>query len=288
MWAGFDAVRYNNQRRGPTGAEGAIEDELRGAGWVVRNRAEAAFAAPDDAPEKAFFSRLVIDAIARWEGGFRITGTPLDADPLKAFGQNLGNFYSGAQLSNLGPMSGHPPVLHNWESNGNPLKPDANATIAYNVKQRIWQAGEAGSFTSPWMQYYTLYALARVLELGFPAKALMVYSGQWLTDMLLHSGEPRLSALYQHPVERAGGGSMTWDEVRSKGFTSDYLTNGMPGYFARQLQPDGRAAWMTPGLAALVNLKTPDAPAAWAWFHANVYNKIDFATDPRWAILPRQ
>ena len=59
MWAGFSAARYSvgdsPKSRGPTGAEGAIGDELRGAGWVVRNRAEAAFAAPDGSARKGLF-----------------------------------------------------------------------------------------------------------------------------------------------------------------------------------------------------------------------------------------
>ena len=67
MWAGFSAARYSvassPKSRGPTGAEGGIGDELRGAGWVVRNRAEAAFAAPDGAPEKTYFRYLTNDAI---------------------------------------------------------------------------------------------------------------------------------------------------------------------------------------------------------------------------------
>ena len=73
MWAGFSAARYtvasSPQSRGPTGAEGGIGDELRGAGWVLRNRAETAFAAPDGTPEKTYFRYLTNDAIARWEGG---------------------------------------------------------------------------------------------------------------------------------------------------------------------------------------------------------------------------
>ena len=120
MWAGFSAARYTGDThvsgRGPTGAEGGINDQLRGAGWVLRNRAEAAFAAPDRAPEKSYFRYLTNEAIARWEGGFGISGTSFDGSAVKSWGQRVGNFYS----CNNGPVSCQPPALHNWESNGNP------------------------------------------------------------------------------------------------------------------------------------------------------------------------
>ena len=80
MWAGLSAARYTGDihvsGRGPTGAEGGINDQLRGAGWVLRNRAEAAIAAPDRAPEKSYFRYLTNEAIARWEGEFGIAEPP--------------------------------------------------------------------------------------------------------------------------------------------------------------------------------------------------------------------
>ena len=167
MWAGFSAARYSvsnsPKSRGPTGAEGAIGDELRGAGWVLRNRAETAVAASDGTPEKTYFRYLTNDAIARWEGGFRIGGTPFDGSAVKLWGQTIGDGYS----CNGGPVSCQPPALHNWESNGNPARPESNSTVMNNEKHGIWRAGVAGSFTSPWMQYFVVYALGRVRELGF-------------------------------------------------------------------------------------------------------------------------
>ena len=89
LWAGFTAARYNGADtgdsggRGPTGIEGGIDDQTRGAAWVLRNRAETAFAAPDSDPEKAYFTYLTNDALARWEGSFGITGTAYDGQPLR-------------------------------------------------------------------------------------------------------------------------------------------------------------------------------------------------------------
>ncbi|HEU0157012.1 MAG TPA: hypothetical protein VFQ82_13145, partial [Stellaceae bacterium] len=120
LWAGFTAGFTNGAAtgypygRGPTGAEGGEADELRAAGWLLRSRAEAAFIAPDSDPEKAYFTTLTNDALARWEGGLGLTGTALDGSAEKVWGAAMGNNYSG----NNGPVSYKPPVLHGWESNG--------------------------------------------------------------------------------------------------------------------------------------------------------------------------
>ncbi len=288
MWAGFSAARYSvgssSLSRGPTGAEGGIGDEVRGAGWVLRNRAETAFAAPDGSPEQTYFRYLTNDAIARWEGGFHIDGTPFDEAAVKVWGQRIGNGYS----CNAGPVSCQPPALHNWESNGNPLHPESNSTVMYNEKQGIWRAGVAGSFTSPWMQYYVLYALGRVNELGFASKVLLSYSGKWLTDMIRTSGNPYAPAIYQLPVEKSGGGYFTsWTETIAV-FTPEHLKNYLPSYFAKNLSADGRQVWATPGLAYLVDGSDTGASEAWRWWVSNVYSKVrDFDGDPKWAIVPR-
>ncbi len=86
MWAGFSAAQSlddptHPDGRGPDGTYGAINGELRGAAWVGRSRAEAAFIAPDGAPEKAYFTYLMNDAIARMEGASRSPARPMTALP---------------------------------------------------------------------------------------------------------------------------------------------------------------------------------------------------------------
>ena len=98
--------------RGPDGTYGAISDSPRGEAWVLRNRAETAFAAPDNDPEKAYFIYLTNDALARWEGGVGITGTVFDGSPIK----NWGIQYGDSLTTNGGIVSGKAPPLHNTES----------------------------------------------------------------------------------------------------------------------------------------------------------------------------
>ena len=117
LWAGSDALRTPGDAtmypygRGPTGAEGAIKSEIRGDGWAIRNRAETAFIAPDADPEKAYFTALTNDALARWEGGFNITGTPYQGNTMWNWGRQQG-------VANIpgAPLIGTIPTLHAWET----------------------------------------------------------------------------------------------------------------------------------------------------------------------------
>ncbi len=288
MWAGFGAMQANGAvpttvgGRGPTGAEGVLTLQLRGQGWAIRSRAEVALAAPDDAPEKEYFTYLISDAIARWEGGLDIVGTSLDSDPTKVWGSLRGNYFT----NNGGPFARQPPTLHNWEANGNPTV--ANATVQNNESQGIFQVGTVGNFTSPWMLMYDLYGFGRAQELGFPIEAIMTYTNKWFTDAILHSGEPRLIRVYQMPVEKKGGGFMTFSEILTNGLTSNYLASVLPPTFISDLGPDGRTFWAAPGMAMAKDFGISEASSAYAWYKTHVYDAVPGKnTNPKWAIVPR-
>jgi len=175
---------------------GAIHDEVRGNGWIARNRAETAFAEPDGTPEKAYFTALMDEALERWEGGFNITGTPFDGTPMKVWGHKVGNDQGASSPSAVNQV---PPTLHNWLSNCAVLNPgplgcEQNSTFARNV---------VGSYGAPWMEWYDLYALGRAAELGFRSGAIDQYLGKYAIDMINVSGAPDMVALYESPVEMA-------------------------------------------------------------------------------------
>ena len=122
-WAGITAAITTGDPggnaayfRGPTGAYGGIASETRAAAWTIRGRAETAFAAPDGSPEKAYFTYLTNDALARWEGGLGVTGTPFDGSAVKVWGANYGNSYSTNAGQPASPVNGQAPALGNWGS----------------------------------------------------------------------------------------------------------------------------------------------------------------------------
>lgn len=95
MWAAYDAATNlggtaptnpaSILNRGPTGAEGGADYELRGSGWMLRSRAEDAFASVQD---------LSDDPDARGSAGSAIPTAPREIDemcvpgPLYAFQSN--------------------------------------------------------------------------------------------------------------------------------------------------------------------------------------------------------
>jgi hypothetical protein len=141
LWAGFSAAAYNGANtncscgRGPTGAEGGIADETRGAAWVGRNRAETAFIAPDSDPEKAYFTYLMNDALAKWEGGLGITGTVFDGTAEKLWSAKYGNYYSVTPGGK--PANGSVSPLGNWQASGSPAN-GTDASIRSNVVSGIY------------------------------------------------------------------------------------------------------------------------------------------------------
>ncbi|HEY1301149.1 MAG TPA: hypothetical protein VGF07_11680, partial [Stellaceae bacterium] len=295
LWAGFTAALTNGAAtgysygRGPTGAEGGEAGELRAAGWLLRSRAEAAFAAPDSDPEKAYFTTLTNDALARWEGGFGLTGTAYDGSAEKVWGASVGNHYT----NNNGPQNLKPPTLHGWESNGFPNGTDA--TIVNNQNAGIYAPGMVGSFTAPWMQNFVLYGLGRAKELGFAAGPLLDWTAVWLNAQVAFDG--RLLAVYQQPVEAnfktnpSGGFFPSWAAVEAA-LAPAYTApgGGLNQDFAGRTLADSYLGWLQAG-ASYVGAE-PGGAATWTWYDHNVRQPIAVSAqpqsaEPKWAILPR-
>ena len=300
-WAGFAAFSGNgtatvyNFGRGPTGAEGGISDETRGLGWVLRSRAETAFIAPDADPEKAYFSYLVNDALARWEGVAGITGTAYQTAP-PVPGSTMNMWQWGKQTGNhQAPYMQSPSPLHMWESLCNPATP-CDASIGSGTPTSLF-AADVGSDMSPWMQNYFLYGLARAKELGFAAGPLVSWTAQYNIGMTLDSGLPIINALYRMPVARIRTTDwyQTWPQVAAalnpsyaNGSSNLGYSGGLPGYFASQGYSESYLA-AAYGAAALI-ADEPRGDQNWAWFKAHqpgITNGGPWGVDPRWYFAPR-
>ena len=279
-WASISALFYS--RRGPTGAEGGIEDELRGAGRVFRNRVNAAYAAPDTAPEKIFFSQLALDAIAKWEGMLQITGTAFSGTAITVYQETYGEYYAGGVSPGAGILA--PPLGH-WEANGD------QRAVEMDVSQGTFKSGFATSFTSTWMQHHAMEGLAVGLDQGFPVEALLLHTGKWYITGILSSGNPKLAnGAYHMPASGPGGGYFTTWAQAIDVYTDNYKNNIFPGYWRQNSVVDDRQVAASPAMAALVNPGAPGAAAAWTWYDTNVYAPAKagwFSTVPGYAIRPR-
>jgi hypothetical protein len=274
--------------RGPNGTYGGLwgYKAARAVAWTLRGRAEAAFAAPDGAPEKFYFTYMTNDAISKWEGGLGITGTPFDGNAEKVWAAKWGDPWTTNPHS---PVSGQVPPLGNMASICDPggSAPLCNYSAA---TQTAWglKVGANGSLDDPWMNFYLEYAVGRTAELGFAVRPIQLQLGK-LPIGIIASSQPWLLGVYTTGVEKTGGGWWpSWNDLIANGMDSTYVAS-LKTHWANGLQ-GGRQTWVTPGLAMLVDAGAPGATAAWNWYKTNAYSVTPaayLARDPRWAIVPR-
>jgi hypothetical protein len=312
-WAGFTAMRtgcFGHGGRAPTPscAGGGISDEVRGQGWVIRSRAETAFIAPDADPEKAFFTYLTNDALARWIGSIaysaQIDPSPYETAPpvpgaamnMWQYGKAQGNYNTTATNSwahsyTVGPI--HAIGLDCDPGRGS----DCGGFVATRGTPASPWTADTGSGAAPWMQNYMFYGVARAAELGFAAGPLKKWMAGFITGQIVESGNPQIIAIYGMPYTSAStlDWLQSWSDVLAHiqpgyldGSNTTVYTGGLPAYFASQLNSGTYVAPAT--VAAAFAADETNGAAAWAWAQTNTYPFIargDYGIDPRWSILPR-
>jgi hypothetical protein len=268
LWAGASAHHTNGAAswyaygRGPTGAEGVIDGEVRALGWVLRNRALTAFLAPDAAPEKAYFRQLIDDTLAGWEGKYDVRD---------------GAFY------------------------GTPIWQWANQFIAkpYVNPLRFMEKDEykVNGGQSPWMVNYLIYALGVTKEMGYAtADGMLKWLAPWLTGMVTDpSFNPTMVGVYQQPTGPAGTASFytNWASVKSASPVGDQQRTTLG------VLPAGTVSWgesldvqhgydLIAVMAGSFIQPYTKGAETWQWLKTNGYDRVpNFSTNPKWAILPR-
>jgi len=258
LWAGASAHYTNGAAtnyaygRGPTGAEGVIDGEVRALGWVLRNRALTAYLAPDAAAEKQYFRQLIDDALAGWEGRYDVRD---------------GAFY------------GTP--IWQW-ANQFVAKPYVNPLRFMEKNAAMLNGGQ-----SPWMVNYLIYALGVTKEMGYPADGMLKWLAPWLTGMVTDpSFNPNMVGVYQQPTGPAGAAGFytDWASVKSASPLTDQqkttlgdLSNVQHGYEIIAV------------MAGAFTEPYAKGGEAWQWLKTNGYDRIqNFSTNPKWAIMPRK
>lgn len=276
FWAAWSAAATNPSNevfwgRGPTGSTGGINGEVRHDAWIFRNRAQAAFLAPDGTLEKTYFTKLTNDAIAIWEGTVNLTGTANQASANWSWGQTVAVQKYGVH----GAPSATVPPLCFWEEG--PTTPGWSDDVDPAV---------ANNFTLPWQQNFLIYAFGRARELGFQTGPLISWTSQLLIGQLTNAGyDPYLSAAYRMPTIKKENNlyfSLWSDEKR--GFLNSYnaqadfasdLVDPNHGYPAIEIPATAVAAGEAGGLRA------------WGFIQQNVLISPTLNDNPKWVILPR-
>ncbi len=241
-WAAYDQFASWQGNRGPTG--GMADNELRGAGWMLRSRAEAAFAAPDNDPFKPYLVALTQSDIAAWEGAMGVSDPALSGTAEYQWAQGYGDPESQTNF-------GHPPpapALGQW------------AASLPNVSPNNFEAQLASTngtaYTANYMNWYVAYAVGRAAELGFAAKPLALYSGAYLTG-LINGPDPTLIAAYTLPTMLTTGqitsfpaliASLATPWLTGVNYTGGSTQGPLPQQFRASLYAQGYNAY---ALAAL-------------------------------------
>jgi hypothetical protein len=285
FFASWSAARHSHGNnayfsRGPTGSEGGLSEETRGEAWVFRNRAQTAYWAPDGSPEKAYFEKLLMDAIAVWEGRTNVRGTSFQGTPLWTWGNTIGvGRFGGAGV----------PLLHVWDK----------GIAGYGASVFV-DPGKTDLSDATWMYNFLIYSLGRAQELGYPTDSLLTWTGDWLNGQISDPGyDPYLSGAYTLPVTRKTDGKFfsDWADVKAA-FRSPFVENGdgwcngpptcTPAEFFNGLGKDGDHGYAFIAMAAASMVADrPGGASSWAWMAANALNSPALDVNPKWAILPR-
>ncbi|HEX4949115.1 MAG TPA: BACON domain-containing protein [Blastocatellia bacterium] len=255
--------------RGPTPDSGGIQGEVRGDAWLFKNRVQAAFLAPDGAPEKNYFTKLTNDAIAIWEGAIGLTGTPNQGNA----NWNWGNTYATRKYGDHGVPT--TPPLRYWEEGG----------TVYAWSEDVDPA-KATNRTPHWQHAFLIYSLGHAKNLGFSTGGLLSWLAPLTIGQLTDPGyDPYIVAAYQMPSVRLMDNCYysLWPDNR-QGFLNSYNPQTD---FLNQLNQDVNHGYpyvaMT-GAAYAAN--EPGGSAAWAFMQQQVMPSPLLNNNPKWAILP--
>lgn len=268
FWASWSAHFLNGAAtmyswgRGPTGAEGGLTGQIRAQAWVFRNRALAAFCAPDNSDEKTYFDMLTKDAIEVWEGQHDLQSSP----NVNSANWNWGKQYRfDSQLGN--------PALNQWERGGTPF-----AQFNYGIDPAI--TSEA---VSNFEQHYMMSSLGRGRELGYDMDELIKYFAVHYIGQVTAPGYNKyLLCNGRVPTVQASNGQYfsTWASLKT-GYDAAWQVKSSYDL----LYPYDYSFL---GLTAMSYVKCePGGDSAWSVVETEILPAPSLLTDPKFAIVPR-
>ena len=268
--------------RGPTGAYGGVASETRAAAWTMRGRAETAFAAPDGSPGKGVFHL----SDQRRAGALgRRSASP--ARPSTAAPRRSGGRRPETPIPRSARSACRPWAIRTTSAAPSPSL-RARPTPA---RKPVVNAGQVTGFTSPWMNWYLIYALGREKELGFAVEPILAKTAPFLVGMV-NSSLPQMINNYWLPVAD-GNHNLARKLARGRGDIHPQLrldresapANSVIANYESDLRNDGYPAYAI--AAGAMAAGEPGGAAAWNWLHTNPYPAIDFADAPKWNLVPR-
>lgn len=263
--ASYGITKSTPHSRGPNdrhGWGGMTNNQIRGIAWSFRNRVQMAALAPDDSPEKEYFTEMTSHAITNFES---ILNLPASLPEYSDYWQwGMDNHYDIYSHSG----SREPNTLQYW------IPPTTDNGYGCD------ESKDVAASTRPWQVNLVLFALGRGEELGFNTTQLRQFTGQHLVDMLTHPDySPYFVQLSEEPVIQASTGQyfQTWADLYNE-ICQDHV--GDTPIFEREYlsYSMGASSFMT---------DLPNGDMAWDFIVENAANNPSLNNNPEWALLPR-
>ncbi|NUM37036.1 MAG: hypothetical protein HUU50_21045, partial [Candidatus Brocadiae bacterium] len=270
FWASWSAAAHNGgpevwYGRGPAGC-GGIQGEIRGEAWVFRSRVRTAFLAPDGSEEKAYFAKLIEDAIAIWEGQRNITGTSYENTAQWKWGNTIGKgMWEGSDI----------PALHFWQR-GN----------AAHVNDESVDSNTTLEAIAPWQLNFMMFSLGHARELGYKTDAL----AKWLAELIVQSvnefGVDKMSAYRMPTVSKKENKFFANYNEMKDGYNSAY---SFKEFFESNLRDPvhGYAYILIPSVAMAKDTGIEGGKEAWNAVKQQILIFPAVNYYPKWVIFPR-
>ena len=270
FWASWSAAASNGGTeiwygRGPTGS-GGLQGEIRGEAWIFRSRVRTAFIAPDGSDEKAYFTKLIDDAIAIWEGQRNITGTIYENTPTWKWGNTIGKgLWEGFDV----------PALHFWQR-GN----------VGHVNDDSIDSNTTAEAIAPWQLNFMMFSLGHAKELGYKTDALAQWLAQLITQSVIEFGVDKVSAYRMPTVSKKENKFFASYNEMKEGYSSAY---SFKEFFEANLRDPvhGYTYILIPSVAMAKDTGIEGGKEAWNVVKEQIMVVPVVNYYPKWVILPR-
>jgi hypothetical protein len=286
FWASHNTVFGNPYRSayGSAAPWAILMDEVRSNAWGLRAIGEAAAMAPDQSPEKIYFTDKLFNNIAAQEGRFDMRNgsfyRPCTTTPYKMSTDQSVWCYG---RNTLEPNTGANP-LRFWKSHG-----------AIAATASVADISKASGLISPWMENFIAPVLLHIEELGFPqvAPVRIAFAYHSASQAVDPSWSPELMNSYQIPmmekstskfflnwasVFAAMAPSAVSAEVAAFDSRARDVEHGYPNIARAAVAAGGDQVW-----------GSVSGAEAWRRFDARYRaSGANLAMNPKWAIVPRQ
>ncbi len=286
--ADFDAYR----KRNPNTAGIIARTEYRGVGWGLREVGFAGFIAPDNTPEKEYFTRILNRNIAFYEGLYNLRD---------------GNFFDSScnnrqfnrlTETNVWCYGNKIDTIWLWYNSvgdvrtDNPMKILEPGNKGYAVTNPPFNTDKVTALEAPWGWGYNLNVWGMLSEMGYPFKPILNDRLKIYLYLTIHpDAVPQLVAGYVIPTRNGSGRLIQTPKEFVDAFNPQKIQSIIADNYSNAADPQsGYSLIAKAAMSYLPGVNEGNLRGQDAWnFIKNALSRYESALtyDQSWAIIPR-